>query len=384
MNIERYHWRHFFGGAALVLLVLQLLSGIFLIFFYRPDLSEAYSSVRYLYQHMPIGAWLRDTHRWVALFLFVALIVHFIKSLLRKEFLNYKRRTTWLTGSLLLLPMLAFLLTGFILPWEWKGYWFMEMVPNYFGNLPYVGPSIKEFLIRAFTLNRAFVVHILLLPIITLVLIDIHSLSVVRKKKGGIPRYLLKHSLLTLPFFIMITLLAIYIPMPTQDPEIIPMPLEGASIPAPEWFILFLLTPFMNFKGFMVQFMGFYLPLFIFILLSTLPYYLKNRMKKRISPHINDSLFEKSRNFLGGIFKVRFATKAVAFLGVFIAVISLLTPLYVTTHESPTLGCNSCHNISMGMRMGVPPKEFKDRGIVPILEDNEWMLKHWFYPQETW
>ncbi len=385
MNIKRYHWRHFFGGVGLVFLVLQFLSGVFLIFFYRPDLSEAYASVQYLYQHMPIGAWLRDTHRWLALFLFVSIIIHLIRSLLRKEFLNYKRRTIWLTGSLLLLPMLAFLVTGFILPWEWKGYWFMEMIPNYFGSLPYVGPPIKEFLISVFSLNRAFVVHILLLPVITLVLIDIHTLSVVRKKKGGIPRYLLKHSMLTLPFFIIITLLAIYIPMPTQDPEIIPMPLEGAFIPAPEWFILFLLVPFMHFKGFMATFLGLYLPLVFFILLAALPYYLKNRTNKsKIPPHSSNRLFDKAKHLFGITFKAGFATRAIAFLGVFIVVISLLSPLYMSTYESPTLGCNSCHNTSMGMRMGVPPKAFKDRNIVPLLDDNEWMVEHWFYPQVTW
>jgi quinol-cytochrome oxidoreductase complex cytochrome b subunit len=385
MNIERYHWRHFFGGLALVFLVLQLLSGIFLIFFYRPDLSEAYASVRYLYQHIPIGAWLRDTHRWLALFLFVAVITHLTRSLLRKEFLNYKRRTIWLTGSLLLLPMLAFLVTGFILPWEWKGYWFMEMAPNYFGEIPYVGPPIKEFLIRAFTMNRAFVIHILLLPIITLVLMDIHTLSTVRKKKGGIPKYLLKHGLFTLPFFVVITLLAIYIPMPTQDPEIIPMPLEGAFIPTPEWFVLFLLVPFMHFKGFMAPFLGLYLPLAIFLLLTTLPYLLKNRTKKdKIPSHISNRLFDKAKHFFETVFKAGFATKAAAFFGVLIVVIGLLSPVYVANYRSPTLGCNSCHNISMGQRMGVPPDAFKDRKIVPLLEDNEWMVRHWFYPTVTW
>jgi hypothetical protein len=173
--------------------------------------------------------------------------------------------------------------------------------------------------------------------------------------------------------------------MPTQDPEIIPMPLEGAFIPTPEWIILFLLVPFMHFKGFMAPFLGLYLPLVIFLLLATLPYLLKNRAKQgNKSSHNSNRLFKKSGLILGNIFKSRFATMAIAFSGVFIAVISLLTPLYVTTYKSPTLGCNSCHNISMGIRMGVPPEAFKDRDIVPLLEDNEWMVKHWFYPQVTW
>jgi len=385
MNLERYHWRHFFGGLALVFLLLQLLSGIFLIFFYRPELNEAYASVQSLYKQMPVGAWLRDMHRWIALFLFIAIIIHLCRSLLRKEFLNLKRSTTWLTGSLLLLPVLAFLVTGFILPWEWKGYWFMEMVPNYFGKLPYVGPPIQEFLIDAFTLNRAFVIHILLLPIITLLLIDLHSFSMLRKKKGGIPRYLLKHSLVTLPFFIIITLLAIYIPMPTMDPEIIPMPLEGAYIPAPEWVILFLFVPFMHFKGFMASFLGLYLPLIIFLLLTTLPYLFKNRTKQdALLPQFITQFFVRIRGRFAHIFKLKFAGKTIAFLGVVTLVISMLSPLYIANRVSPTLGCNSCHNTMMGMRMGVPPKAFKDRDIVPLLDDSEWMVKHWFYPTVTW
>jgi quinol-cytochrome oxidoreductase complex cytochrome b subunit len=385
MNIERYHWRHFFGGLALVFLLLQLLSGIFLIFFYRPELNEAYASVQYLYKQMPIGAWLRDTHRWVALFLFIAIIIHLSRSLLRKEFLNLKRRTTWLTGSLLLLPILAFLVTGFILPWEWKGYWFMEMVPNYFSSLPFVGPALQEFLIDAFTLNRAFVIHILLLPIITLLLIDLHSFSILRKKKGGIPGYLLKHSLLTLPFFIIITLLAIYIPMPTMDPEIIPMPLEGAYIPAPEWVILFLMAPFMYFKGFMVAFLGLYLPLIVFLLLTTLPYLFKNRTKQdALLPQFITRSFDKTKAHFEPVFKLKFAGGTIAFLAVVTLVISLLSPIYVVNRQSPTLGCNSCHNTMMGRRMGVPPKAFKDRDIVPLLDDSEWMVKHWFYPTVTW
>jgi len=385
MNIEHHHWRHFFGGVALVFLVLQLLSGIFLIFYYKPDLNDAYASVQYLYQQMPIGAWIRDVHRWLALFLVVAIIVHLTRSLLRKDFLNNKRKTFWLTGTLLLLPLLAFLVTGFILPWEWKGYWFMEMAPNYFANLPYIGPPIKEYLISAFTLNRAFIAHILLLPIVTLILIDIHTLSSVRKKKGGIPVYLLKHGLLTLPFFIIITLLAIYLPMPTQDPEIIPMPLEGALIPAPEWFILFLLVPFMHFKGFIAPFLGLYLPLMIFLLLAILPYLFKNRTKRgKSSRHINSRLSDKAKHFVGIIFKARFAAIAVPFLGVCIVVIGLLSPLYVANYRSPTMGCNSCHNVYMGKRMGVPPEAYKDRDIIPLLDDNEWMVKHWYSPQATW
>ncbi len=198
MKIERYHWHHYFGGIALLLLILQLLSGIFLTLFYLPELERAYASVQMLYKELPVGAWLRDAHRWVALALFGCIVVHIARSLLRKEFLNFDRRVVWLTGGLLLLPILALSVTGFILPWEWKGYWFMEMVPNHLGAIPLVGPTIKAFLIDAFTMSRNLVAHIIVFPVLALVLIEFHILARVRKRKGRLSGYLLKHLLIRL------------------------------------------------------------------------------------------------------------------------------------------------------------------------------------------
>ena len=143
LRLERTHWRHYFGGVAVILLILQLFTGIFLALFYQPDLQQAYASIQGLYRDFTVGAWIRDGHRWLAFFIFAAIVVHVARSLLRKEFLNYLRKSSWLTGGLLMLPVLALLVTGFILPWEWKAYWFMEMVPNYLGCIPLVGPVLK-------------------------------------------------------------------------------------------------------------------------------------------------------------------------------------------------------------------------------------------------
>ena len=114
MKIELYHWRHYFGGVAVLLLILQFLTGTFLALFYQPDLQQAYASVQNLYQDFAVGAWIRDSHRWLAFFIFAAIVAHVARSLLRKEFLNYARRSSWLTGGLLVLPILALLVTGLI------------------------------------------------------------------------------------------------------------------------------------------------------------------------------------------------------------------------------------------------------------------------------
>lgn len=391
MKIKQYHWHHFFGGVALLLLIIQLLSGIVLTMFYSPHLSEAYASVQKIYNELSAVAWIRDTHRWAALFLFVAVIMHFIRSLLRKDYLNRDSKTFWLTGVLLYLPLLGFLFTGVILPWEWRGYWFMEMVPNYVNEIPLIGPAFSDFLISAFTMNRAFVTHIIILPVITIVLMEIHTLTRIKKRGGGLSLYIIEHSLLTIPIFLAIAVLAYALPMPSQDPAIIPMPLDGENIPTAEWFILIFYVPYLYFKGFMATLFGFYIPLIIFLVLAIFPYYLRGRKSK------SDKTTQKETHSVerGGVFTkimapirsvlgARTYAKTLGFLSVFLVAMALFGPLFAVSHASPTMGCNSCHNINSGIRMGVPPPTFKDRVMNPNLKDNTFMVEHWFYPQVVW
>jgi quinol-cytochrome oxidoreductase complex cytochrome b subunit len=375
MKIELSHWHHYFGGVALVLLILQLLTGIFLGMYYQAGLETSYASVQSLYKDFAAGALIRDGHRWMALFIFAAIIIHVVRSLLQRKFLNYLRTTYWLTGGLLLLPLLALLVTGLILPWEWRAYWLMEMVPNYLGELPLIGGTLKAYLIESFTLSRNLVAHAVVLPIVAYILIDFHILALLRLKKLNLGTYLAKHALLSLPFIIAIAVLAYNIPTPTEDPDIIPMPLEGAGIPAPEWFFLFLLQPYLNFEGAMAALLSIYLPLALFIILILLPYVFKGR---------NVGQQGAPSRPMGKLGKVKAFAAAGSFLIVVVVTAVPFVTLYAETHVSPTLGCNSCHNVMMGTRMGIPPKAFKDRNIVPLLDDNHWMLEHWFYPQVAW
>ena len=391
MKIKPSHWHHFFGGIALTLLIIQVISGSVLTLFYVPTLNEAYARVHYLYNELGAVAWARDTHRWAALFLFIAVIMHFLRSFLRKDYLNRDSKTLWLTGVLLYLPLLGFLFTGVILAWEWRGYWFMEMVPNYVNEIPLIGPSFSEFLISAFTLTRALVIHIIILPVITLVLIYIHSITKIKKRTGGLSLYLIEHPPLTLPFLLAIAVLAYALPMPSQDPAIIPMPLEGENIPTAEWFILIFYVPYLYFKGFMATLFGFYIPLIIFLVLAIFPYYLRARKSKsdKPAPHEphaaeKNSVFAKTMAPFRRALGARNYVKTLSFLTVFLVAMAVFGPLYVVSHTSPTMGCNSCHNVTMGERLGLPPATFKDRVKNPNLKDNTFMVEHWFYPQVVW
>ena len=391
MKIKQAHWHHFFGGIALLLLIVQVLSGSVLTLFYIPQLREAYLSIQYLYNELVAVAWIRDTHRWASLFLFVAVIMHFIRSFLRKDYLNRDSKTLWLPGILLFVPLLGFLLTGFILPWEWRGYWFMEMVPNYVNEIPLIGPSLSDFLLEAFTLNRALVIHICILPAITLVLMGIHTFTRVIKRAGGLTLYVIEHLPLTIPFLLAIGMLAYVLPMPSQDPQIIPMPLEGENIPTAEWFILIFYVPYLYFKGFMATLFGFYIPLILFVVLAIFPYFLKTRTRRGSEKSQQEAhsankngICAKMTTPVRRALGAKFYTKTVGFLTVSLVAMALFGPLFALTHVSPTMGCNSCHNPSMGDRLGLPPPTFKDRVKNPTLKDNTFMVEHWFYPQVVW
>ncbi|MDX8403282.1 MAG: cytochrome b N-terminal domain-containing protein [Mariprofundaceae bacterium] len=389
MNIKISHWRHFFGGVAFFLLIIQFFSGLVLTMFYLPHLNDAYASVQRIYNELSTVAWLRDTHRWAALFIVVTIIMHFVRSFLRKDYLNWKNKTFWLTGVLVFLPLIGILITGFILPWEWRAYWFMEMVPNYVGEIAFIGPALRDFFLDAFTLNRALVAHVLIFPVILLILLEIHSLSRMRKRKGGLSQYFLVHGMLTSPFLLVIGILAYALAMPTQDPDIIPMPLEGAYIPTAEWFVLIFYVPYMHVKGFVAPLLGLYIPFIIFMGLAFLPYLFGNKaidgrdIKKTASVEKSG----KSNKILEYIRRVpgfRPQAKLLAALSIFMVATTLFGSLYAGTSVSPTMGCNSCHNIGSGLRMGIPPVTFKDREKNPLLADSEWMVQHWFYPQIYW
>lgn len=383
---EKANWKHYFGGFAFLVIILQLLTGLYLIFFYDPTTGNAYKSVQYISNQLFMGSLSRNLHRWIAGLLFIAVIVHTVRSFLRSDFNKPKKRVLWLTGVLFLLPLFLFIATGLILPWEWKGYWFMEMVPNYFGPLPYIGPALRDFFLDTFTIPRYYVFHIVVLPFISIALIDYHILAKVRKR--GIFRYLLKHSIATLPLIIALFVLAVKIPIPSSDPMEIPMPLEGAWILTPEWYFLTVLLPIGYLNGVLVPLLSIVFPLLLFLAVAFMPFYLRGPEREEEE---EETIHEHHRHHHNAV--VRFwhnlnntsmrrkivNAVIVTFMSIFI--IGLLT---FGNYNSPTLGCNSCHNVNQGIRMGIPPEFFKDRSKLPHLDENDWMVKHWYYPNEVW
>ncbi|MBT4160509.1 MAG: hypothetical protein HOE54_04330, partial [Gammaproteobacteria bacterium] len=210
--------------------------------------------------------------------------------------------------------------------------------------------------------------HILLLPLVSIILIDIHVFGHLRNRKGGIPRYLMMHGLITLPVIVVVAVLAATVQMPTSDPDIIPLPLEGRFVPTIEWYVLIFYVPFMYFENWIGPTLGLYLPGVLFLLLAAAPFFLRRK-----------PLEERKKSKLSPTMK-----KVAAFVVVTSICSVFFGSVYTAGYRSPTMGCNSCHNIYMGRRMGVPPDDFRDREKLPLLDDNQWMVEHWFAPQQTW
>lgn len=354
------HWKHLFGGIAFILIILQLVTGTYLTFYYEPTLEKAYQSIQYFQYKVPFGGITRNFHRWAALIAFIAILIHILRSFFRGDFKS-NRRLEWVTGFLLFAMLFLTLATGLILPWEWKGYWFMEMVPNYFGAVPVIGPGLKQFLIEVFSLPRTYVLHILLLPALGLVLIDLHYLA--RLRKRGLWSWFAKHILLALPFIILVVYLAGKFPIPSSDPDVLPDPLDGIWIPAAEWIWLVIFYPFWKFKGQWITIVGVYLPFALLFVLTIFPFFFSKKAVRK----------PRKR-----------AWKVTMGLAAFLVGLMIAGMVAYAGWRSPTYGCNGCHHSFSGVRMAIPPESFKDRVRNPVLNDNTWMMNHWYYPNEVW
>ena len=273
---DKLNWKHYFGGFGFLIIALQLITGLYLIFYYEPSLTGAYKSIQYISNQLFLGGLTRNLHRWIAAIMLIAILVHTVRSVLRSDFRNPKKKVVWLTGVLFLLPIFLFIVTGVIIPWEWKGYWFMEMIPNYFEPLPFIGPSLKKFFFDSYTIPRYYVIHILVLPVISIILIDYHMLT--RLRKRGLFRYILKQTIITLPLIALLFWLAIYMQIPSNDPIDIPMPLEGEWVIGPEWYVLTFLLPLHSeyIKGIWIPLVSIVSPLIIYFGFAFLPYFVKS------------------------------------------------------------------------------------------------------------
>ncbi len=173
-----------FGGISLVIILLQVLTGFFMLFFYVPKPEHAFESVLYLNNEVPYGWFVRSMHRWGATLLVATLLTHMFSVFYHRAF-RRPRELNWLSGVCMFIIVILFLVTGIILPWNWRGYWLLAIWTDYIGSWPLVGEYLKMPILESFTVGRSFITHVWLLPLFTIIILGFHFKMVKRHGISG-------------------------------------------------------------------------------------------------------------------------------------------------------------------------------------------------------
>ena len=171
-----------FGGMVFILIAFQLLTGIFLAFYYVPDAAgnpaPAYQSVQAIMNTVYLGWLIRGVHFWSANLLVVVIVLHMARVFWTGSY-RAPRELNWMVGVIMLLIVLAFSLTGYLLPWDTKAYWATSVTIKIAASAPLLGPLTETILqggptLGANTLQRFFTVHVFILPALIVLLMYVH------------------------------------------------------------------------------------------------------------------------------------------------------------------------------------------------------------------
>ena len=172
---------YFFGSLALLVFVIQILSGIFLTMHYKPSELMAFDSVEYIMREVEWGWLIRYMHSTGASFFFIMVYLHMFRAMIYGSY-RAPRELLWILGMLLYLALMAEAFMGYVLPWGNMSYWGAQVIVNLFGTIPVVGPAIVEWIrgdygIADSTLNRFFALHVIAVPFAIAFLIMMHLVA---------------------------------------------------------------------------------------------------------------------------------------------------------------------------------------------------------------
>ena len=177
------------GGLAFFVILIQIVTGVFLMTYYVPSPDHAYNSVVYIQNEVFFGSVLQSLHRVGASATVVLVVLHMLRVFVTGSYKN-PRELNWIAGLFLLLIVLAFGFTGYLLPWDQKAYWATTVGVNMVATVPLFGDFLAEVLmggpeVGALTLTRFFAVHVMFLPILLIVFLAAHFFMV---RRQGISR----------------------------------------------------------------------------------------------------------------------------------------------------------------------------------------------------
>lgn len=178
---KNFNFWYYFGSLAMVVLVIQLVSGIFLTMNYKPSAAEAFASVEYIMRDVPGGWFIRYLHSTGASAFFIVVYLHMFRGMIYGSY-RKPRELIWLLGMLIYLSLMAEAFMGYLLPWGQMSYWGAQVIVSLFGAVPFIGDSLAEWIrgdyyISDATLNRFFSLHVIALPLALVGLVFMHIVA---------------------------------------------------------------------------------------------------------------------------------------------------------------------------------------------------------------
>ena len=172
---------YFFGSLAILVLVIQIVTGIFLVMHYKPDAALAFASVEYIMRDVPWGWLVRYMHSTGASAFFVVVYLHMYRGLIYGSY-RKPRELVWIFGCAIFLCLMAEAFMGYLLPWGQMSYWGAQVIVNLFAAIPFVGPDLAllirgDYVVSDATLNRFFSFHVIAVPLVLLGLVVAHLLA---------------------------------------------------------------------------------------------------------------------------------------------------------------------------------------------------------------
>ncbi len=175
---KNFNLWYFFGSLSLLVLVNQIVTGIFLTMHYKPDAELAFASVEYIMRDVEWGWLIRYMHSTGASLFFVVVYLHMFRALMYGSY-QKPRELVWILGVTIFLVLMAESFMGYVLPWGQMSYWGAQVIISLFGAVPWIGEGLVEwirgdYMVSDATLNRFFALHVVALPMVLLLLVVLH------------------------------------------------------------------------------------------------------------------------------------------------------------------------------------------------------------------
>lgn len=172
---------YIFGSLSLLVLVIQIVTGIFLVMHYKPDAAMAFGSVEYIMRDVPWGWLIRYMHSTGASAFFIVVYLHMFRGLMYGSY-RKPRELVWIFGCMIFLALMAEAFMGYLLPWGQMSYWGAQVIVNLFSAIPFVGPDLAllirgDYVVGDATLNRFFSFHVIAVPLVLLGLVVAHIIA---------------------------------------------------------------------------------------------------------------------------------------------------------------------------------------------------------------